>query len=216
MVPIISIVGRSGTGKTTFLERLIPAVGRRGYRVGCIKHDAHRFEVDYPGKDTWRLREAGSRWVAIANDERLAVMGQLDGPLALQVIAAHFAADVDLILTEGYRHAGMPRIEIVRMAWNPQLLSTPDELFALVTDGVFDVPCPLFGLEDTESVAELIEQRFLRAPGCSGQVRVLVDGRRLPITSFDEEQWAMVLGALATHHGVTAPLHTIEIQLQVG
>jgi molybdopterin-guanine dinucleotide biosynthesis adapter protein len=214
VVPIISVVGRSGSGKTTFLERLIPELIQRGYRVGCIKHDAHRFEVDYPGKDTWRLREAGSRWVAIANDHKLAVMGQVDAPPTLAALAAHFGDAVDLILTEGYRQAGMPRIEVVRTAWSSEPLSRLDELLALVTDRQFDVPCPCFGLEDGVGVADLIEQRYLRTSrSAGGSVRVLVDGRVLAINPVVADQWVVVLQALAQHSGVATPIQSVDIQL---
>jgi GTP 3',8-cyclase len=160
-VPVVSFVGRSGSGKTTFLERLIPVLQERGYRVGCIKHDAHQFEVDYPGKDSWRLRQAGSQWVALASDAQVAVMGRVAHPPTLDALIACFPEAVDLVLTEGYRQAGKPRIEVVRMARSPHPLVPPEELLALVTDGGFDGPCPTFALDDVEGVADLIEQRFL-------------------------------------------------------
>ncbi|NJN67254.1 MAG: molybdopterin-guanine dinucleotide biosynthesis protein B [Chloroflexaceae bacterium] len=161
-IPVVSFVGRSGSGKTTFLERLIPVIQQRGYRVGCIKHDAHQFEVDYPGKDSWRLTQAGSQWVALASDSRVAVMGRVEKPPTLDALVACFPEAVDLVLTEGYRQAGKPRIEIVRMARSTCPLGPLAELVALVTDGVFDAPCPTFALDDIAGVADLIEQRFLR------------------------------------------------------
>lgn len=160
-VPVVSFVGRSGSGKTTFLERLIPAIQQRGYRVGCIKHDAHRFEVDYPGKDSWRLTQAGSQWVALANDTQVAMMGRVEHPPALDTLIGCFPEAVDLVLTEGYRLAKRPRIEIVRMARSSSPLVPLEELLALVTDGVFDAPCPTFALDDTAGVADLIERQFL-------------------------------------------------------
>lgn len=160
--PVVSFVGRSGSGKTTFLEQLVPAMQQRGYRVGCIKHDTHQFEVDYPGKDSWRLRQAGSEWVALASDSQVALMGRVEQPPSLDEMIACFPQTVDLVLTEGYRQANKPRIELVRMARSTTPLVPPGELVALVTDGAFDVPCPTFALDDIAGVADLIEQRFLR------------------------------------------------------
>lgn len=161
MPPIISFVGRSGSGKTTFLEKLIQHLHQRGYRVGCVKHDAHYFDIDHPGKDTWRLTHAGSNWVAIANEHRVAIMGRVEQPPQLHDLVAHFEQAVDIVLTEGYRQAGTPRIEIVRMARSNTPLVPLQDLFALVTDGIFDTACPVFALNDVRGVANLIERYFL-------------------------------------------------------
>ena len=86
--PIVSFVARSGTGKTTFLCKLIPALRARGVRMMVVKHDVHGFEVDKPGKDTWRLRQAGAQRVVIANAEQIAVMGRSDGEQPLLSLVA--------------------------------------------------------------------------------------------------------------------------------
>ena len=110
MIPIISVVGKSGVGKTTFLEKLIAELKRRGYRVAAIKHDVHGFEIDRPGKDSWRLAQAGSDSVVIASPQRLALIKRLDGEMAPGEIAA-LLAEVDIILTEGYKRGDAPKIE---------------------------------------------------------------------------------------------------------
>lgn len=155
-IPIICIVGRSKVGKTTLLEKLIPALKRRGYRVATVKHHSHPgFEIDRPGKDTWRHAQAGSDHVVIAAPDKVASIRRVEREPTLEEIAATIT-DVDFILTEGYKRSGYPKIEVVRAAHNPEPICTPEELLALATDAPIAFDVPQFGLEDAEGLAGLI------------------------------------------------------------
>ena len=160
VIPIISIVGKSGVGKTTLLEKLIAELKQRGYRVATVKHDIHGFEIDRPGKDSWRLAQAGSDSVVIASPQRLALVKCLDREMALGEIAA-LLTDIDIILTEGYKRGDAPKIEVSRRERGRELLCTPDELAAIVSDQPFDLDVPQFGLDDTAGIVDLLEGRFL-------------------------------------------------------
>ncbi len=160
MIPIISVVGKSGVGKTTFLEKLIAELKRRGHRVATVKHDVHGFEIDQPGKDSWRLAQAGSDSVVIASPQRLALIKRLDGEMPLGEIAA-LLTDVDIIVTEGYKRGDAPKIEVSRRERGEELLCTPDELAAIVADQPFDLDVPQFGLDDAAGIVDLLEERFL-------------------------------------------------------
>ena len=162
--PVVCVVGKSDVGKTTFLEKLIPALASRGYRVGTIKHDAHGFELDAPGKDTWRHARAGSRAVAISGPGGVAIFlpGEHGGREAtLDEVAARIAGDVDIILVEGYKRSAMPKIEVSRAAKGRDLLCGESELVCLVTDLPRALTVPQFGLDDAAGVAALLEVRFL-------------------------------------------------------
>lgn len=162
--PIVGIVGRSGAGKTTLLETLIPELKRRGYRVGTIKHHTHPgFEIDVPGKDTWRHAQAGSDHVVIVAPDKVAAIRRVDVEPDVLAIAATMG-EVDVILTDGYKHAPIPRIEVVRAACSPEPVCAPEELIALVSDLPLDLGLPRFGLDEAPALAAFIEQRFL-APG---------------------------------------------------
>lgn len=158
--PIVSIVGKSDAGKTTLLEKLIPELKRRGYRVAVIKHDAHSFEIDQPGKDSWRHRQAGADVVVISSKDKMALIRRVDQEMPLLAIAA-MLTDVDLILTEGYKRGPAPKVEISRRALSSELLCNADELVAIVSDQTFDLPVPQFGLDDVAGLADLLEERFL-------------------------------------------------------
>jgi molybdopterin molybdotransferase len=156
--PVISFVAKSGTGKTTFLMKLIPELKARGLRVGVLKHHAHTTPFDVPGKDTYRLAQAGADVVVGACAVQIAVFHQEDGASDLEGVIARHLGDVDLILAEGFKQGNYPKIEIHRAA-HPQsrkLLYEPGELLALVTDEPLSSDVPLFDLEDAAGVADFL------------------------------------------------------------
>jgi molybdopterin-guanine dinucleotide biosynthesis protein B len=170
LVPIISVVGNSGAGKTTLLEKLIRELKRRGYRVAAIKHDAHNFQMDHPGKDTHRLAEAGGDVVVISAAHRLALLENVRGERSLDDLAAMVSDRVDVILTEGYRQAAQAKIEVSRRDFGSELVAPPQDLLALVTDQEFEVDVPHFGLDDVQGLADLLERRFGLTPTSAGTV----------------------------------------------
>lgn len=166
-IPILSIIGKSGSGKTTLLEKLIPELKRRGYRVATIKHHFHPgFEIDIPGKDTWRHARAGSDQVIIAGPDRIASIRRLERELTLDEIVESSIAPaipaVDIILTEGFKRAGKPALEVVRLANGLELISGMEQLAAVATDTHLEIPIPQFDLNDTTQIADFIENRFLK------------------------------------------------------
>jgi molybdopterin-guanine dinucleotide biosynthesis protein MobB len=160
-IPIITIIGKSRSGKTTLLERLITELKGRGYRVGTIKHHSHPgFEIDHEGKDSWRHAQAGSDHVVIAAPDKIASYRVLDRELMLDEIMASIK-DVDIILTEGYQQAGKPTLEIVRSERGTELISSPDQLIAVTSDIPLEIEVPNFDLDDIKSMVDLIEDRYL-------------------------------------------------------
>lgn len=158
--PIVSIVGKSGSGKTTFLEKLLPELKRRGYQVATVKHDIHGFDIDQPGKDTWRHAQAGADAVVISSSHRIALIQRLDEEMSLDKIARYIQS-VDIIITEGYKRGNKPKIEISRRARSAELICNEDELIAIVTDQRFPLDVPHFDLNDAAGVADLLVEQFL-------------------------------------------------------
>ena len=160
-VPLITIIGKSRAGKTTLMENLITELKRRGYRVGTIKHHSHPgFEIDQPGKDSWRHAQAGSDHVVIASPDRIASYRSLEHELALDDIACGMT-DVDIILTEGYLQAGKPTIQVIREASGLELIGPPEQCFAIATDAQLAVETPCYGLNDFMGLSNLLERLFL-------------------------------------------------------
>lgn len=159
--PVVSIVGRAKSGKTSLIEKLIPQLKARSLRVGTVKHHAHPgFEIDYPGKDTWRHAQAGSDHVVIAAPDKLASIVLLPAPLALQKILATMQ-DADIVLTDGYRQEKYPKIEVLRSAVSQELLCDPDELLAIASDFELQAGPLWYHLDDAKGLATLILSQIL-------------------------------------------------------
>lgn len=159
-IPVISIVGgQSNSGKTTLLEKLIREAKLRGWRVATLKHDVHGFEMDQPGKDTWRHDRAGADIVAISSPQRIAILERVTNDLPLDEVLARIQG-VDIIFTEGYKHADKPKIEVFRSAVHEALFSKLEELIAIASDVSFDNGVPCFGLDDAQGICDLIAERF--------------------------------------------------------
>lgn len=163
MPPVVSIVGRSESGKTTLIERLIPELRRRGHRIGTIKHTHHALEIDQAGKDSSRHRAAGAQTVILASPGQIAMIKSVPSESVAELV--RYFEDVDLLITEGYKRAKTPKIEILRTAVHTELLCRDDpDLIAVATDAALDVHVPVFRLDDPVSIAAFIEERFLRTP----------------------------------------------------
>lgn len=162
----LSFVAKSGTGKTTLLEKVITELKQRGYRIGVIKHDAHRFDIDHPGKDSHRLTAAGADTMLISSPEKLAVVKQhKESPPIEELIATYFG-DVDLVLTEGFKKSGLPKIEVHRKERSPTLLCRGEQhdpsLLAVASDEPLELDVPVLDLNNPAQVADFVEERFLR------------------------------------------------------
>jgi molybdopterin-guanine dinucleotide biosynthesis protein B len=150
--------GFSGAGKTTLIERLIPRLVAAGLRVSLIKHAHHRFDIDKPGKDSWRHREAGASEVLIASDQRWALMHELRGDPEpdLQTLLQRFAP-CDLVLVEGYKRARIPKLEVHRPELGKPLLSPQDpDIVALASDVPMDCALPQFRLNDYDAITAFV------------------------------------------------------------
>ncbi|MFO7965320.1 MAG: molybdopterin-guanine dinucleotide biosynthesis protein B [Desulfobacterales bacterium] len=160
MTPVVSVVGKSGAGKTTLIEKIIPELKKRGYAIGILKHAFHGFDMDRKGKDSWRHRKAGADTVVVAASGSMAMFKRKE-PLHLTDIL-HYMQDVDLIITEGFKKEKLPKIEIFRSAVHDEpLCLNSNELVAFVSDRRFESHVPHFGLEETGELADFIENTFL-------------------------------------------------------
>lgn len=160
-IPILSITGKSRSGKTTLLEKIIPELKRRGYRIATVKHHSHLgFEIDVPGKDTWRHARAGSDHVVIASPNQIASIRKLDRELTLDEIASEIS-QVDIILTEGYKRAGKPAIEVVRAELGKELVADLGQLVAIACDTRLDIDIPQLDLNDPVAITEFIISYFI-------------------------------------------------------
>lgn len=163
---VVSIVGKSNSGKTTVLEKLVKELTRRGYRIGTIKHDAHSFDIDHPGKDSYRHFHAGSRMSMIISPEKIALVKRLKKPIKLKdAVRQYFRQkDVDLVITEGFKRQDKPKIEVVRQKISDTPICTRrDKLIAFITNVNIKgfKGLPRFKLNAVRAIADFIEKKFL-------------------------------------------------------
>jgi molybdopterin-guanine dinucleotide biosynthesis protein B len=169
-IPLVTVVGKSKSGKTSLLEKLIAELTRRGYRVGTIKHHAHSgFEIDREGKDSWRHARAGSQHVVIASPDRIASYRSLEHELSLDEIASTMD-DVDIILAEGFTQAGKPTILIVRAGDDAEFIVSPERCLAVATDAHLEISARCYSLDDSVGLVDMLEKTLLTAPQNLGPI----------------------------------------------
>ena len=158
---VIGFAGFSGSGKTVLVERLIPALKMRGLRVSVVKHAHHNFDIDHPGKDTYRHREAGAFEVVVASDRRFALMREFERPAELSVhqLLAELYEGVDWVLVEGFKQSSLLKIEVWRATTGkPARYPDDDFIVAIATDSPGALPettlRPVLDLNDPDAVAQ--------------------------------------------------------------
>jgi len=169
-IPILGFSAWSGTGKTTLLRQLIPALKARGLRVSVIKHAHHHFDLDFPGKDSYELRKAGAAQTVICTTTRMAMITEFDQPEdepdLQQIIATLDCRRVDMILVEGYKDIRFPKIELHRAEVGKPLLHPGDDsIIALACNGnpPADIRIPVLDINDVNAIAHFICEDFLNS-----------------------------------------------------
>lgn len=162
--PIVSIVGPSGVGKTTLMEKLIPELSGRGYRVGTVKHDVHGFEMDRPGKDSYRHKHAGAEVTIISSPKQIGMVMDVGHDYHLDELKK-FLLNMDIVLTEGYKREGRPKVEVFRPEVHGELLCKgEDQLIALVSNVPVDSGVPRFSMNDVKGLADFLTAYFKLIP----------------------------------------------------
>jgi molybdopterin-guanine dinucleotide biosynthesis protein B len=166
-IPIVSISGKSNTGKTTLIEKMIPEFKRRGYRVATIKHTTHGFNIDREGKDSWRHKQAGAQITVIASPQRATVIEDMDRDLEIAELRDRYISGVDVVLCEGFKGNPFPKIEVYRPEVHAErLYSKGDNLIAVVSASErsqeHPPDVPWFNPEDIRGIVDLIENLHLK------------------------------------------------------
>jgi molybdopterin-guanine dinucleotide biosynthesis protein B/molybdopterin-guanine dinucleotide biosynthesis protein len=157
---LVAIVAKSDSGKTTFIEKLVPELLKLGLRVGTVKHDAHSFEIDHPGKDSWRHGQAGVQAYVVSSPKKLAFITKVERELALTDIARRYFAGFDLVVAEGYKRTAPHMVELFRAgSGHATPLCAPGEAMALVTDTPLEHE-HRFALDDAAGVARFLVARL--------------------------------------------------------
>ena len=161
LIPVLSVIGRPNTGKTTLLEKLIPQLTSRSVRVGTIKHHAGDFEIDREGKDSYRHKRAGANVSMITAPKKIGLVADVARELTLSELVKLYMHNIDLVITEGYKREHTPKLEVYvyQKGLDPLANQDPD-VAAIVADRMIDAHVPVFLRDDPEVITDFILTKF--------------------------------------------------------
>jgi len=166
-VKVIAFVAKSGTGKTTLVEKVITELKKRGYTVGIVKHDAHRFDIDHPGKDSYRFTAAGADSMLLSSPDKLALVKKHPEAPSIEELLETYFSDEDIVLTEGFKESSLPKIELHRPECGESLICRSEKndptLIAVASSVPLILDVPVLDLNNAEAITDFIEERFLVA-----------------------------------------------------
>jgi len=212
MFPVVSIVGKSGSGKTNLIERLIQEFKRRGYRVATVKHSSKEIDIDKPGKDSWRLAQAGSEVVVAVSPDKLLFTRSLEHEPKLEEILRLIGCDFDLVLIEGFRSGKAPKIEVHKKELGKELLCPPKVLSAIVTDESLDIDVPQFPPSDTTAIADFIEENLVSQ--AKGDTTLFVNGKQIFIKPFIKDVIARTSIAMVSTLKDIGEIKSVDISIR--
>ncbi len=161
--PILCFVGRSNSGKTTLIERVIPELVQAGYRVATVKHTGHGFDLDTEGKDSWRHKRAGASSVMVLSKGSLAMFSDVSDEIKVEELRDRFLnQSIDLIIAEGWKSEGYPKVVVVRDQFGEVPVSQ-EGLLAVISDNPVDTSVPRLKRDDVSALADLIIRHFPKA-----------------------------------------------------
>jgi len=213
MPPIISIVGKSKSGKTTLIEKLIGELKSRGYRVATVKHTPKGMTFDEPDKDSWRHIQAGSKATAITSSDKIVLIKPIAQALTLDEIVRFFGEDYDIILAEGFKQDDAPKIEVHRKEVGPSL-TTIRKLIAIVTDEPLETKTRQFSLQDIKGLADLLEEGFIKPQ--RERTSLYINNVPIVLTTWPKEVITNVILAMASCLKDVGEVRSLELFLRRG
>jgi len=213
MLPIVSIVGKSKSGKTALMEKLIGELKSRGYRVATIKHTPQGMTLDEADKDSWRHIQGGSEATAIASPDKIVFIKPTAQELTLDQIARLFGEDYDIILAEGFKQSDAPKIEVHRRQVGPPL-SNIKKLIAIVTDEPLETKVRQFTMQDVTGLADLVEEGFIKPQ--RERVSLYINSAPVILTTFPKEVITNIILAIASSLKGVGEVRSLELFLRRG
>ena len=213
MTPIVSIVGKSKSGKTTVIEKLVRELKSRSYRVATIKHTPQGMTFDEPDKDSWRHIQAGSEATAITSPGKVVLIKPVAQDLTLDEIAHLLGEDYDIILAEGFKQSNAPKIEVHRREVGLPL-STIKKLIAIVTDEPLETKTRQFSWQDIKGLADLLEEGFIKPQ--RERISLYINNAPIVLTIFPKEVITNVLLAMVSCLKGVGEVKSLELFLRRG
>ncbi|MGA2158748.1 MAG: molybdopterin-guanine dinucleotide biosynthesis protein B [Dehalococcoidia bacterium] len=182
MLPVIAIVGNSGSGKTAFIEKLIVELKARGHRLAAVKHAGETVDLDLPGKDTWRFSQAGSPTTIISSPSKITVFKSINHDPSLEETLTSLDENYDLVLAEGFKKSKVLKIEVYGGTDGKDMVCAESDLSAVITDSKLPYKIPKFRPGDIGGIADFIEKEIIgKAPS---DIEVTVNGKKIFMKPF--------------------------------
>lgn len=182
MIPAFTIVGKSGSGKTLLIEKLIAEFKARGYRVAAVKHAHQPVEIDAEGKDTWRFARAGSAASVISSPSKLTVFKNASKEPTVEEALEALGEGFDIVILEGFKRSKLPKIEVHRSDLGKDLACPPEDLAAVITDGEMPLDLPRFKSDDIRGIVDFIEKEIMVKAG--SDIAVFANGKQVFMKPF--------------------------------
>lgn len=213
MRSIISFVGKSSSGKTTLLEKVITELKKRGHKVAIVKHSHHKDELDTAKKDTWRFTQAGSELSAINSLDHLAIYRRMDEFFDPRDLANYILWDFDILLTEGYKSSDYPKIEVHRAEQGAKLITDPKLLLAVVTDKPLDLKIPQYSHDDIKGIADIIE-KTVAPQNSETELEMVINGKPATVSPSLKDQLTRTFAALIPDMKKNGEVKDLRISLR--
>ncbi len=182
---VVCMVGSSGAGKTTLIERLLRELSRRKYRVAAVKHCPQGFDMDAEGKDSWRFTQAGASGVFLTSPGRVGLIEDMEPVPGLKSIAEHYFPSFDIVLGEGFSEdKEVAKIVVLRKGVSDYVKSPQDDILVLVSDFEIKADKPVFNPDDVSGIADFIEQLLVGESGVEGSVTLIINKKPVPLNAY--------------------------------
>ena len=211
MPSIVSVIGKSKSGKTTLIERLVQELKSRGYRVATIKHIPQGVSFDEPGKDSWRHLQAGSKAAIVSSPEKIVMVKMVERDSTLDEIMYFVGEDYDIIIAEGFKQGNAPKIEVHRKDTGSPLKGIK-KLIAIVTDEPLETKARQFSSGDINGLADLLEKGFIEPQ--RERISLYVNNTPITLTLFPRQIITNVLLAMASSLKGVDKIESLQVFLK--
>jgi len=211
MPPIVSVVGKSKSGKTTLIEKLVQELKSRGCRVATIKHIPQGVSFDEPGKDSWRHLQAGSKAATVSSPEKIVMVKTTERDSSLDEIVYFLGDDYDIIIAEGFKQGSAPKVEVHRKGGGSPLKDIK-KLIAIVSDEPLETKARQFSPEDVSGLADLLEKGFIKPQ--SERISLYVNNTPVTLTLFPRQIITNVLLAMVSSLKGVGEIKSLDISLR--
>ncbi len=212
--PIVAFVGRSESGKTTYIEKLVPELKRRGYRVATVKHVPQHYHAQVPARDTERHLAAGADATIAATPDALILTKSYESETPLEEAGRLFGDEYDIILAEGFKTSNAPKIEVWRAAAGQPLEGLRSKVAVITDDEYPGGGARIFSLNDIGAVADFIQKSYIEPH--RERISLHVNGQPVVLSAFPREFISNVVNALTASLKDVPPVKWLEIRMKRG